>query len=190
MESIVFKMKGTAILTQMEFVRKQFGDTKYHDWIATLPARAREVVQGTVLTSSWYEGRDIVVGLRSAICDFFYGGDPIGARELGRFSAEKGLSGVYRIFVRFGSPSWIAGRATQVFSQYFKPGHIEAISMKKKSALLRLAGFPEESGLVEQTIAGFMESAVVISGGKNVWIKITKSFSKGDEYTEFSGKWD
>jgi hypothetical protein len=189
-ESVDFEMKGTAVLTQMEFVRSRFGEDKYRDWVAALDKEAREVVEGTVFASSWYKGKPLVIGTRRAICDLFYDGDPRGAKDLGLFAAEMGLGGVYKVFVRIGSPNWVAGRAAVIFSQYFKPGHIEVVSREKNGTVLRLIGFPDETGLLEQTVAGFGEGAVIVSGGKNVVVEITKSYSKGDEYAEFVGSWE
>ncbi len=190
MPPVVLEMKGTAVQTQVEFVKKTFGEERFKEWCAALPPEARELVEGTILTSSWYKGEPFVVGIRKAICDVFYEGDARGARELGRFSADKGLRGVYKVFVRFGSPNWVAERATQVFSRYFRPGEIETVANDKKSARARLTGFPEKTGLVEQTVAGFMEGAVIISGAKNPAVQIPKSVSKGDQYTEFLVTWD
>lgn len=55
--------------------------------------------------------------------------------------------------------------------------------------VLRIAGFPEHSVLVESRIAGYMERTVEISGGRDVSMNVTASMSRGDPYAEFAIGW-
>ncbi len=189
MEDAILELKGSAIQGHIDFVRDTFGEDKLKQWVAALSPEAREIVEGAVLQSKWYKGEHIVVELRAKICQLFYGGSPRGVWEFGRYSADTGLKGVYKVFLKVGSPGWIAERSALIFSQYHKPGDLQAVSSGKNLTVLQLTDFPERTGLVEQTIAGFIERAVELSGGRDVVVDLTKSFSQGHEYTEFRVSW-
>ncbi len=186
----IIAMKGTAVQTQVRFVQTKYGKEGFERWASSLAPEAEAVVREPVLVSKWYEGESFVVGLRAKICELFFDGDPEGARELGRFSAEKGLKGVYKVFLRFGSPSWVAERTTLIFDTYFRPGKVTVTLNEKNRAHAIIRGFPDSSGLVELTIAGFTEQALTMSGVKNVRVEIVKSYSRGDGYIEIHTTWD
>ncbi|MCP4676238.1 MAG: hypothetical protein GY854_12160, partial [Deltaproteobacteria bacterium] len=82
MADVILEMKGTAVKTQIEYVRVKFGDDGYRNWVEALSEDARAIVDETVLESRWYKGECAVVELRSKICDVFYDGSPRGAWEL------------------------------------------------------------------------------------------------------------
>ncbi len=189
MSKPLLEMKGTAVATQMGYVRDNFGEDGYQQWIEALSPEARTIVEGAVLESNWYEGECAVVELRSKICQVFYKGDPRGSWELGRYSAERALTGIYKVFLRVGSPNWMIDRGNMVFNRFFRPGLMETVQNEKNLAITQLKDFPESTGLVEMTIAGFIEKGLELSGTKNINVLITKSFSRGDDYTEFKYTW-
>ncbi len=182
-------VKGTAIVAIPEFIVKKFGKKGLDRWLAAINEKARKVYEGHILVGNWYPVTEIMHEPTQKMCDLFYRGDVKGAREGGRYSAELALKGVYRIFVRLGSPEFLIRRASNAFTSYYQPSEIKVVAQEDKMAIIHITKFPEASYLVENRIAGWIEGALEISGCKNVNIQIPQSLAKGAPYTEIVGSW-
>ncbi|MBW1642689.1 MAG: hypothetical protein JRJ76_07605, partial [Deltaproteobacteria bacterium] len=115
--------------------------------------------------------------------------DENGAWEAGRFSADKGLIGVYKMFVKLGSPKFIVGRAATIFSSYYKPSKMEIAGEAEKEVVLHIKEFPELERWVELRICGWIERALEISGSKVIKVELTKSLTNQDTVTEIVVQW-
>ncbi len=183
------KVKGTAISFFPEYIQSRYGNDKLSTWINALPPASKEIFSKPVLASSWYSFHDgMAVPLRS-ICDAFHGGNSKGAWEVGRYSADFGLRGIYKIFVKLGSPEKLAERAADVLPKYYDPCSMEIVSAQKGAAVLRVTNFPESNDLTEARLAGYMERGVEICGGKSVKIATPAAMSRGNPYTEYRIEW-
>lgn len=182
------QVKGTAVVSIPEFVRSQFGN-RYDEWVNSLTPVAKEIFEKKILASSWYPYQYAVVEPTSQICDLFFSGNERGAWEGGRFSADFALKGVYKVFVKVGSPQFLISRGSKVFSSYYAPSRIEFTEIDSKHVIMRIVEFSEPKRLVECRIAGWMERALEISGCSDVDIQITASMAKGDSTTDFTAKW-
>lgn len=183
-------VKGTAIVAIPEFIVKKFGKKGLDRWLAAINEKARKVYAGSILVGNWYPVTEIMHEPTQKMCDLFYQGDVRGAREGGRYSAELALRGIYRIFVKFGSPEVLIRRASNAFGSYYQPSEIKMVAQENKKATMHITKFPEASYLVENRIAGWIEGALEISGCKNVSVQITQSLAKGAPYTEVVASWD
>lgn len=183
------QVKGTAINSIPEFIRRKFGPEGLSKWLNALSESARRVYNGAVLAGNWYPVKEIMEEPTRKMCELFYRGDVRGAREGGRFSAEMGLKGVYRIFVKWGSPEFLIRKASTIFSSYYQPSEIRVVAEEERKTVVHITQFSEPSLLIENRIAGWMERALEISGCTNVKILITQSLAKGSPYTEFVATW-
>jgi hypothetical protein len=184
----MFQTKGLVITGIESFVRDTFGDDGHQRWLAALSAETREVFARPVMASSWYPG-ERAAEMRQAICQLFFGGDAERMRELGRYQAERILRGVYKIFIKIGSPEWVAARCSKIFALHFKPGRLEIVDLVKGRLHLRLHDFPDRSGIMENIFFGFFEHAVKVSGAKEVKVTTGASMAKGDAHSEFEIRW-
>lgn len=182
------EVKGTAVRSTPLFVRKQFG-SRFDEWIGSLSGKATGIMGSKVRTDMWYPLQEAFVEPTRGICDLFFGGESRGAWELGRFSADYALWGLYRLFVRIGSPGHLIKRAGTIFSTYYRPSEMTLVESTPHKAVLHMTLFPEPEELVELRIGGWMERALQISGCSGVQMKITKSLTRADELTEFVGEW-
>jgi hypothetical protein len=183
------EVKGTAINSIPEFIVKKFGKEGFNQWLSAINETARQVYEKPILAGNWYPLKEIMIEPTKKMCELFYHGDVKGAREGGRYSAELGLKGVYRIFVKFGSPEFLIRRASAIFTSYYQPSEMKVVAQEDKKAVVHITQFFEPSSLVENRIAGWMEKALEISGCKNVKILITQSLAKGAPYTEIIATW-
>lgn len=183
------EVKGSAVVAIPIFIKDKFGEEGYQRWLAELSPPAREVYGSAVMVSSWYSVKEIFIEPSKKMCELFYQGDAKGAWEAGRFSAEHGLKGLYRIFVKLGSPEFIVSRASHILPMYYRPCEMKLVEHAKGRAVIHIPLFPEPHHLLEVRIAGWMERAIELSGGKEIGVKITKSLAKGDPYSEFLVSW-
>jgi len=184
------EVKGTAVKSIKEYVEKKY-NANYNDWIASLPESSRNIMKEAIFANNWYPMKDAAVEPTKALGDSFFDGDyNKAAKESGRFSAEMGLKGVYKIFVQVASPHYIMKRAGRVFTSYYTPSEIAVVSNHDKGLTLHITKFPDPEEIIEYRIAGWCERALEFTNCKGVKAEITKSLSNGDDLTEIVINWN
>jgi len=183
------QVNGTAVASLPLFIRSKFGEAGFNRWIQSLPAEAAKIYSTNIFPSSWYPLDKVVIEPTRKFCDLFYGGNLKGAWEGGRFSADYGLKGVLKIFVKVASVNLLIKKAGLILPTYYKPSEITLIENEKGKACIRITKFPEMDQIIEFRIAGWIERAIEIGGGKNVKVIISSSLVKGDPYSEIKISW-
>ena len=183
------EVKGTAVVSLPLFIEENFGEHERDRWLTALSPQAREVFSGTVETGVWYPLRPIFIEPTRLLCDMFYEGDLRGAWACGMHSAEYALRGILKLFVKFGSPSFIVSRASSIFSQYYRPSLMRVARQTNNETVLHIRTFPEPDEVIESRICGWIEQALRIHGCKTVSVAIGDSLCRGDEKTEIRVSW-
>lgn len=182
------EIKGVAVKSTIEFVKQKF-NTDYSEWLNNLPKESVSILTGNISNTKWYSFKYAQLIPTDSIIDYFYASKIDGAKEIGRYSAEKGLHGILKYFVKLGSPNFIISKATKVFKTYYKNSNIEVLSSTKTSVILKITDFNELDKYTEARISGWMEKALEISGCKDVQANIVNSIADGDEYSEIFITW-
>lgn len=157
------QIKGTAVKATPDFVRNVHGD-RYKEWLNALPEKSRNIFLDGVYATNWYPLTESVIIPTEKAGDLFFDGDHIkAARELGRYSAEVALKGIYKLFVRVSSPHFVLSRASSIFSAYYDPADISILEKGEKSAVFQFAGFDEKDKLIIHRIAGWIEKTLEIT---------------------------
>ena len=180
------EVKGIAIIPMRDYVRSNFS-SRYQEWLGSLSLAAQNIVNNP-LTSSWYPLQSALVEPTQKICALFHDGSEEGAWQLGRFSADHALKGIYSIFVKFGSPGFIVSRGSRVINQYYRPCEMKVAENRSGRATVQIVQFSEPSRLIEMRIGGWMERAIELSGNRPV-TQITRTMAGGDAITEYSVEW-
>lgn len=188
-ERIAVEVKGTAIINIPLFIKDRFGEGGVNQWIDALTPEARKVYPASVLVSSWYPLKELLIEPLRKMCGLFYAGDLKGARESGRFSADYSLKGIYKILVKLGSPESMLDRAGTIMGLYYNPSEIKVVERRKGQGIMQISNFPDMDRALEIRIVGWMERALEISGGKQPDIKVTQSLTAGDPLSEFIATW-
>ena len=183
------KVKGTAVKSIKEYVEKKY-NSQLNDWIKALPESSQNIMKGGIFANDWYPMKEAAVEPTKAIAKLFYNNNTQkAALEAGRFSAEMGLKGVYKIFVRIASPNYIMKRAGRLFTSYYSPSELIVLNNHDKGLTLHITKFPEPEEIIEYRIAGWCEKALEFTNCKNAKAKITRSLAKGDDLTEIVITW-
>ena len=183
------EVKGTAIMATREFVKSKFGEPGLAKWIAKLSPASAEVYAGPVLTNQWYDLKKILEEPCRAIADVFYGGDKRAFQEVGKHSADHGLKGIYKLFVKIGSPQFILSKAGTILPTYYKPSAMRGEEADKNTYRVFINQFDQYSDVIEHRIAGWMERALEICGCKAIRVKVIKSLSNRDPFTQYDIDW-
>ena len=180
--------KGIAIIPMCDYVKKSFAN-RYEEWLNSLSPESRQIMANP-LPGVWYHLQPSIIEPTQQICRLFFNGDKKGAWQIGRHSADYSLHGIYAIFVKFGSPSFIIKRGTKIMTQYYNPSELVMAAEKDNEVIVHVTRFDNPNHLVEMRIGGWMERAIEVSGQKNVKVTITPSMAGGDRLTEFVVNWN
>jgi len=183
------EVKGTAVMATREFVKSRFGESGLKKWVAVLEPDAAQVYGGAVLTNQWYDLGRMLVNPTRKIADVFYNGDMQAFRDVGKHSAEHGLRGIYKLFVKLGSPHFILGKAGNILPTYYKPCAMRGEEADKNKFCVYITQFEDYSDVIEHRIAGWIETALQICGCKDIAITVSKSLSKKDAITQYDIEW-
>jgi hypothetical protein len=183
------QVKGTAVRASMRFLQERFGPAGVGPVLEKLDPKHRAELGSGVLDSVWYPMSLLLELMRAAVA--VHGeGHPELIREMGRASAEYGVKGVYKVFFKVGSPQFIIGRASRVFSSYYDTGQIRVVESGPGRAVLDLAGFDAGAPEFCQRILGWMEKTVEMAGARNLEPAHSLCRHRGDEVCRFEGRWE
>jgi hypothetical protein len=102
---------------------------------------------------------------------------------------ERQLRGIYKAFVKLGSPEFVIKRIAAVHATYFEGVPIEVNLPAPRSAIVRYKGFEKHHRIMGFAIIGFFRKALEISGAKDVAIRFTVPIEEGKEFAELSITW-
>lgn len=184
------EIKGTAVIAIRDFVKINYAE-KYSEWVGSLSDGSKAIFSGVIDASKWYPLNAAGIVPTKKIAEMFFSGDyKKGAWIAGQFSAQKALTGIYKIFVKASTPAYIIQRASRVFATYYQPCQIIVKDKHDKHVMLELSNMTESDIVIEYRIAGWIVSALEISGSQNVTVTFPSSISKGDEVTLFDINWE
>jgi hypothetical protein len=184
------EIKGTAILAIRDYVKVNHQE-KFTEWLNSLPDESKRIFSGAIDSSKWYPLLSGGLIPTKKTAEMFFNGDYInGAFEAGQFSAERALTGIYKIFVKAAAPSYIIQRASRIFATYYQPCRMEVIEKTDNHVLLEISDMTQSDVVVEYRIAGWIKKALDISGASNIRIEFPKSITSGDKVTQLNINWD
>jgi hypothetical protein len=184
------EVKGSAIIVLPKFIESNFGIKNVNVWLESLSEEAKKVYKSKILISSWFPLKTIFSEPTGKMCDLFYKRDLMGAWEVGRFSAEYALKGVYKAYVKVATPQALTKRASQIFGSYYRPSSMKVDDAGEKRTILKITEFPEMDIIVEMRILGWIEKVLEICGCRNINLNVVKSLCHGDSMSKIEVSWD
>ncbi len=182
------EIKGTAVKSIDQFVRYKHSE-RYTEWLNALPIGSKEIFNEPILATNWYPMVEAGVVPTRMIGKMIYGNELKGAWESGRYSADSALTGIYKVFVKVASPSYIINRASKIFSTYYTPSEVVVPSSSSHNVVVQITKFEIPDVIIEARIGGWIERALELSGCTDIKVLITMSLTNGDAYTNYEISW-
>lgn len=181
-------IKGSVVLDSLAAIRARSGEAELKKIMASLSEASREMFEKPIYISEWYS-LDAFAEFLEADVRVTAGGDRNVLSQRSEKVIETQLRGVYKIFVKFGSPGFVITRISAVHATYFKGVQIIP-EVEDHSAVIKYVGFQKQHEIFEYTISGFFRKALEISGAKQVALKFTIPISAGEPYSELAIQWE
>lgn len=106
--------------------------------------------------------------LYAAAAAALFPGHPEPMRELGRAMAQQTFSGIYKIFLRIPSMSFILSRVAQMWQTYYDAGEASVEEYTGRSGVLVVRNFPELPRRMREVVCGHLQVLVEATGAKQV----------------------
>lgn len=193
MSTPITETKGTDLIALKEYVLDRAGHDGYERWVAALSDAAREgYATGSrfkILPSQWYPTEEMLLIPLEQACAQLHGGDlAAGCRDFGRFSADYGFQGVYRLVLKVGPAKAMISQIPRVMSLYLRPASAETVDVGSHHVTIRFHGIPPRESYDLQNL-GFIERVVELVGMTPGDIELTHCTGRGDAYSEIVVRW-
>ena len=182
------QIKGSAIKETIEQIKSRAGEAAFQQVLGLLDDETRKVCGGEIFSSSWYSLDLFTRFLEIEIRVLADGNEEMVTRG-SEAVIERQLRGIYKAFVKFGSPEFVIKRIAAVHATYFQGVPIEVQMQEDKRALVKYTGFEKQHRIMGFAIVGFFKKALEISGAKDVTIYFPTPIEEGKGYSELSIAW-
>lgn len=161
------QVKGTSISGRRKFVVDRYGEAKLKTVLAQLKDKdAAQRLEIGVLKSAWYPF-DLFIELTEAIDRVLGNGDGRLYRTIAAHTAEDDLAGVYKVFFK-QNPAQLFEKASHLFSSYWGSGTLQVTKLKDTVFELEVLNFETPHWAHCETIVGWAERAIRLTGARNV----------------------
>lgn len=182
-------IKGTAVLDTLKAIEARAGKAELDKIISHLDPETGRIFQQPISPSSWYScdafSRFLEADIRETA-----GGNEQELVKRAELVIEKQLSGIYKMFVRLGSPEFVIRRIAAVHSTYFDGVQIIPEMKGPNRATIQYVGFSRTHRIMGFVILGFFRKALEISGAKRVDVHFTVPIEAGQKFCELALTWD
>jgi len=181
------EIKGTVLLDTLAAVKARAGESELARIVKALSDEARPIFEGAIYSSSWYSLDAFVEFLEVDIRETA-NGDREALSKRSEKVIEAQLSGIYKIFVKVGTPGFVITRISAVHATYFKGVQIIP-EIEERQAIIKYVGFKKQHQILEYTISGFFRKALEMCGAKQVSLHFSVPMAEGKEYSELTISW-
>ena len=183
------EIKGSVVGDSIRIIKARYGEEAYASILGHLRPEARtKFDRGSVMPMDWYMLDDFVEFLEMDLKVTANGNE----KELIRRSEEligQQLAGIYKAFIKLGSPGFLLSRLAIVNQTYFRGVSVELEQPSPGNAIVRLTGFEKQHRLIGFTILGFYQEALNASGAKDIMAEFTTRIEEDKGYCELTLNW-
>ncbi len=181
-------IKGIGYRAEVQFIRSTYGEDTLNTILASLPAGDRTALTRTILASSWYPHAPLE-RFRQAVARHFNDVDLRVIEEMGRYSAQFALTGIYRVFLAIASPAYVIQKVDHLFPKYFDTGKAEAAVHGPGDISVRIRDWKDSSATLCAMMKGYFEKALELAGARRVTVQKISCVHRGDPCCEYRGTW-
>jgi hypothetical protein len=186
------KVKGTAVKVLIDFVRKNYPDY-FNTWMESLPDESKRIFEGIILSSQWYELVYSHTVPTEVLADIIGVSAETMAQDIGEYSAEAALNGIYRIFLKLASMKYAIQRIPQIFQTYYDPAHTELIKTTHGDVIFKFGYTTERENLLYYRNKGWIRKFLELafnSRSSRIELKIEKDPEILQFYAIFHIMWE
>jgi hypothetical protein len=122
--------------------------------------------------------------------EILFGGDMNASFQYSvKIGFEQFSKGIYRVFTKFGSPSFVIKTNTKQFHRFFQGVEAEIIQLEKKMTVIRHQGMKASYKYLENGLMGYCVGFLKASGAKEVRCRQMVSCSEGKGYSQLKYTW-
>lgn len=179
------KTKGVGFANCRAFVVERFGEEGWNAVIELLGKSEREELRA-IIPMGWYS-LDLYVSLIRALDTVHGEGRNMALLfELGRFEAERDLTTIHRVFLRFANPAYVIEKTGELWRRFHDTGTWEiARERDGLTGVLTGWGVVDEGLCVE--LVGYMGRCLELVGAKSVVMEHPRCRARGDKECRFRG---
>src|SRR5271155_1401806 len=134
------QIKGSAIKETIEQIKRRSGDAAFQKILGLLDEETRKVLEGEIFSSTWYPLDLFTRFLEIEIRVLADGNEEMVTRG-SEAVIERQLRGIYKAFVKLGSPEFVIKRIAAVHETYFQGVPIEVNLLGHGKAMIKYTGF-------------------------------------------------
>ncbi len=181
------KVKGSGFGPTKAAIVKAYGRSRLEGVMGRLPAKLQDEMRSP-LASCWYPV-EYVGELMEAIKAEF-AGDPDVLYRISLESSKNTFNLAYRIFIKLGTPSFIIGKASNVWSTACNSGRLEVVETGDKYIMVRLSDFGYRNvDYCGERLRGWFQGPLELSGCRNVVGIHTTCVMRGAAHCEWRYQW-
>jgi len=167
-------VKGTGVISTKAFVETNYKN-QYKAWLGSLPTASNSIYSNSISATEWYPVEYAYYFPLKNISDRFFNGDErTTGLEVGRFSANYGLKGVYKVFLMIATPQALMRASKRIISVYFSNVDVKIDDVKKKSLVLSCTRIFTTNELFDYRTIGWCVRALELANCKNVEFNLIK----------------
>ncbi len=114
------KVKGTAVRVLPDFIQENY-TAIYEDWLNYLKPESYEIFSKPIFPSDWFEIVDAHSHPTKVLANLLSKSPEDVAFDVGLYSAESALTGIYNIFLKIASLKFTFRRIHDFFKAYYSP---------------------------------------------------------------------
>lgn len=181
------QIKGNVLLSRIQFVRDNFGETKWSEILGTLSEKDRETVSN-LYAVGWYPF-ELGKQLDATIVRVTAHGDTRVFEKIGAASAQKNLNGAHRHFLCPGNPQAFLEKASSIYKFYYDTGWREYKATGPTSGVMTTHESDTYSTADCMTVIGWHKEALVMCGAKDVSVVEDTCRARGGDVCRYQIHW-
>jgi hypothetical protein len=182
------QIKGSAIQETINQIKRRSGEEAFRKILGLLDEKTRKCFEGEIFASSWYSLDLFARFLEIEIRVLADGNEEMITRG-SEAVIERQLRGIYKAFVKLGSPEFVIKRIAAVHATYFQGVPIDVQMEGRGKAVVRYTGFEKKHRIMGFAIIGFFKKALEISGASDVDLHFSTPIEEDKGYSELSISW-
>jgi hypothetical protein len=183
------EIKGSVINDSINAVKLRSGEEMFKKILDQLNTNTRKIFERPIIShTDWYP-LDAFLQYLEADLKLTANGDENELIKRSEELIEKQLRGIYKVFVKLGSPEFIINRVSLSQHHYLKGLTIESNLIEPEKARVKYIGFEKQHSLIGFSIIGYYKKALEISGAKNVKVSYITKIEEGKGFCELEIEW-